>query len=215
MNPFNLKIHVFLQLMDLLIHTQLMRIRVRLVTQACLTLCNSMDCSLPGSSVHGDSPDKNAGVSYRALSRGSSQPRDRPRSPALQVDPSPSEPPGKTKVKVSQSCLTLCDPGQDTGVGSQFLLQGIFLTLASNPGLPHCWQILYQLSHQESTYTYSTSVASFLFLPFSLWVMLIIGVLYILDLSSLSLIPSFTHDFNFFHFIFLAMYLNSFLYLNL
>ena len=28
-------------------------------------------------------------------------------------------------------------PGQNTGVGSHFLLQGIFLTLGSNPGLLH------------------------------------------------------------------------------
>ena len=41
-------------------------------------------------------------------------------------------------------------PGQDTGVGSLSLLQGIFLTPGSNPGLPHCRQILYQLSHQGS-----------------------------------------------------------------
>ena len=38
-----------------------------LVTQSCLTLCNPMDCSPPGSSVHGDSPDKNIGVGCRAL----------------------------------------------------------------------------------------------------------------------------------------------------
>ena len=41
-------------------------------------------------------------------------------------------------------------PGQDTGVGSLSLLQGIFLTQGSNPGLPHCRQILYQLHHQGS-----------------------------------------------------------------
>ena len=49
------------------------------------------------------------------------------------------------KVKVAQSCLTLCDPmdcpwnspGQDTGVGSLSLLQGIVPTQGSNPGLPH------------------------------------------------------------------------------
>ena len=34
-------------------------IRVCLVTQSCLTLCNPMDCSLPGPSVYGDSPGKN------------------------------------------------------------------------------------------------------------------------------------------------------------
>ena len=39
-------------------------------------------------------------------------------------------------------------PGQNTGVGSLSLLQGIFPTQVSNPGLPRCRQILYQLSHQ-------------------------------------------------------------------
>ena len=38
--------------------------------------------------------------------------------------------------------------GQNTGVGSLFFLQGIFPTQGSNPGLPHCRQILYQLSHK-------------------------------------------------------------------
>ena len=41
-------------------------------------------------------------------------------------------------------------PGQNTGVGSLSLLQGIFPTRGSNPGLPHCRWILYQLSHQGS-----------------------------------------------------------------
>ena len=41
-------------------------------------------------------------------------------------------------------------PGQDTGVGSPALLQGIFPTQRSNTGLPHCRQILYQLSQQGS-----------------------------------------------------------------
>ena len=41
-------------------------------------------------------------------------------------------------------------PGQDTGVGSLSLLQGIFPTQGSNPGLPHCRWILYQLSHKGS-----------------------------------------------------------------
>ena len=39
-------------------------------------------------------------------------------------------------------------PGQNTGVGSLSLLQGIFLTQRSNPGLPHGRRILYQLSHK-------------------------------------------------------------------
>ena len=41
-------------------------------------------------------------------------------------------------------------PGQNTGVGSRSLLQGIFPTQGSNLGLPHCRWILYQLSHQGS-----------------------------------------------------------------
>ena len=69
---------------------------VCLVAQSCLTPCNPMDCSLPGSSVHGNSPGKN------------------------------------------------------TGVGCHALLQGIFPIQESNPGLPHCTQILYSLSHQRS-----------------------------------------------------------------
>ena len=39
-------------------------------------------------------------------------------------------------------------PGQNTGVGSLSLFQGIFPNQGSNPGLPHCRWILYQLSHQ-------------------------------------------------------------------
>jgi len=67
-----------------------------LVAQSCPTLCDPMDYSLPGSSVHGDSPSKNARVNCHAL------------------------------------------------------LQGIFPTQGSNPGLPHCRWILYHLSHQGS-----------------------------------------------------------------
>ena len=39
-------------------------------------------------------------------------------------------------------------PGQNTGVGSLALLQGIFPTQGSNPGLLHYRRILYQLSYQ-------------------------------------------------------------------
>ena len=61
-------------------------------------------------------------------------------------------------MKVTQSCPILWDfmdytvhenfPGQNTRVGSCSLLQGIFPTQVSNPGLPHCRQILYKLSHK-------------------------------------------------------------------
>ena len=66
------------------------------VVQSCPTLCDPIDCSLPGSSVHG------------------------------------------------------IFPGNSTGVDCHFLLQGIFPTQGSNPGLPHCRQMLYRLSHQGS-----------------------------------------------------------------
>ena len=67
--------------------------------------------------------------------------------------------------EVAQSCPTLWDPmdsrctrllrpwdflGKSTGVGCHFLLQGIFPTQGSNPGLLHCRQTLYHLSHQGS-----------------------------------------------------------------
>ena len=58
-----------------------------------------------------------------------------PRSPTLQVDSLPAEPPGKPK---------------NTGVGSLSLLQGIFLTQELNRGLLHCRWILYQLSYEGS-----------------------------------------------------------------
>ena len=59
----------------------------------------------------------------------------KPRSPTLQTDFLPSEPPGKPK---------------NTGVGSLSLLQGIFPTQESNWGLLNCRQILYQLSYLGS-----------------------------------------------------------------
>ena len=107
-----------------------------LVTQYCPPLCDPMDCSLPGSSVCGNSPGKNTGVGWHALLQGNlPSPGIKPRSPALQVDSLLYEPPGKPK---------------NTGVGSLSLLQGSFLTQKLNQGLLHCRKILYQLSHQGS-----------------------------------------------------------------
>ena len=60
------------------------------------------------------------------------------------------------KMKVAQLCLTLRlyslwnSPGQNAGVGSLSLLQGIFPTQGLNLCLVHCRQILYQLSHKGS-----------------------------------------------------------------
>ena len=78
----------------------------------------------------------------------------------------------KVKVKVVQSCLTLCyphglyspwnSPGQNAGVGSLSLLQGIFPTQESSQGLLHCRRILYQLSSQGSPRPWLYSVLEFL-----------------------------------------------------
>ena len=51
------------------------------------------------------------------------------------------------------TCQLLClwdPPGKNTWMGCHFLPQGIFPTQGLNPGLPHCRQILYCLSHQGS-----------------------------------------------------------------
>ena len=65
----------------------------------------------------------------------------------------------KVKVKVTRLCRLFPTPwtvacqallSLVTGVGSCSLLQGICPTQGSNPGLPHCGQILYHLSHQGS-----------------------------------------------------------------
>ena len=47
------------------------------ITQACPTLCDPVDCSLPGSAVRGDPPGKNTGVGGHALIQWTFQPRDR------------------------------------------------------------------------------------------------------------------------------------------
>ena len=65
-----------------------------LVAQSCLTLCDPVDCSLPGSSVHGILQARILEwVAF--LSWLSSWSRNKPRSPALQVGSSLFEPPGK------------------------------------------------------------------------------------------------------------------------
>ena len=108
-----------------------------LVDQSCPTVCDPMDCSSPGFSVHGHSPGKNTGVGCHALLQGLPTPGIEPRSPTLQADSLPSEPPGKPK---------------NTGVGSLSLLQGNFPTQESNRDLLHCRWILYQLNYQGSPY---------------------------------------------------------------
>ena len=101
------------------------------------------ECSLPSSSVQGDSPGKKTGVGCHAAHSGSFQRRD--------------------WTQVSQIAGGLKNPG----VGSLSLLQGIFPTRKSNWGLLHCRWILYQLSYQGSPklcsrYTQNLDVYRFL-----------------------------------------------------
>ena len=69
-----------------------------LVSQLCLTLCNPMDCSLPGSSVHGILQARILEWVAIPFSPGDlPDPGIDPGSPSLQADSLLSEPPGKTK----------------------------------------------------------------------------------------------------------------------
>ena len=106
-----------------------------LVAQSCPTLCDPMDCSPPASCPWGFSRQEYWSGLPCPPPGDLPNPGIEPRSPALQADSLPSEPPGKPR---------------NTGVGSLSLLQGIFLTQELNQGLLHCKWILYQLSYQGS-----------------------------------------------------------------
>ena len=67
--------------------------------QSCPALCNPVDCSLPGSSIHGILQARILEWVAIPSSRGSSHPGIKSGSPALQADSLPSEPPGKPYVE--------------------------------------------------------------------------------------------------------------------
>ena len=92
-----------------------------------------MGCSLPGSSIHGILQARILEWVAVPSPGNLASPGIECRSPALQADFLPAEPPRKPK---------------NTGVGSLSLLQQIFLTQESNQSLLHCRRILYQLSYQ-------------------------------------------------------------------
>ena len=71
-------------------------------------------------------------------------------------------------MNVKLSHIRLChpmdymnSPGQNTGVGSCSHLQRIFPTQGSNPGLPHCGQILYQPKPEVGTNTWSPDITGY------------------------------------------------------
>ena len=97
--------------------------------QSCPTLCDSMKCSLPGSSVQVDSLGKNTGVGCCALLQGifPTQGSNLCLLPLLhwQAGSLPLAPPGKSQLAIAaaaakslQSCPTLCDPIDGSSPGS-------------------------------------------------------------------------------------------------
>ena len=93
-----------------------------------------MDCSPPGSSVHGDSPGKNTAVGFHALIQGI--------FPTQELNPGPLHWEFGVLVTgavLSHSVLSSSvhgdSPGKNTAVGCHSLLQGIFPTQKLNPGL--------------------------------------------------------------------------------
>ena len=140
-----------------------------LVAQSCPTLCNPMDCSLPGSSVHEILQARI--LEWVAISSSGDllEPGIEPRSPSLQANSLLSEPSGKPVVSNSlqsyglQPSRLLCPwdyPSKNTGVDC-FLLQGIFPTQRLNLGL--LWLLYWKadsspLSHLGSTMEYYSAI---------------------------------------------------------
>ena len=92
-----------------------------LVTQLCPTLYDPMDCSLPGSSVHGDSPDKNTGVGCHGNlpTQGSNPGLSHCRHFLYRLSHQGSHAAAAAAAAQSlQSCLTLCDPIDGSPPGS-------------------------------------------------------------------------------------------------
>ena len=125
----NFFLYLFMHVFDLL-----RALLLFLVAQSCLTLCDPMDYSPPGSSVHGILQARIVEQVAMPSSRGSYHPRDQTQVSHIWAESLMSEPPGKPK---------------NTGMGSLSLLQQIFRTQESNWGLLPCRRILYQLSHQR------------------------------------------------------------------
>ena len=132
------------------------------VSKSCLTLCNPMNCTPPSSSVHGISQARILEWVAVSFSRGSSWPRDQTCVSCIAGRFFTTESPGKHQIRSDQSLSHVLllwhhrlyipwnSLGQNTMVGNLFLLQGVFPTQGSNPGLLHCRQILSHLSHQRS-----------------------------------------------------------------
>ena len=74
------------------------------ITQLYLILCDSTDCSPPDFSVRGAFQARVLEWVAISFSRGSPHPGMEPRSPAVQADASPSEPPGRPLKRLDPEC---------------------------------------------------------------------------------------------------------------
>ena len=114
----------------------------REVAQSCPALSDPMDCSLPGPSTHGI-------FQARVLEWGAIAFSDHFQDVSCLLElaqcfesESESCSVGSDSLRPHGLYSSWNSPGQNTGVGSLSLLQGIFPTQGLNPGLPHCKQIL-------------------------------------------------------------------------
>ena len=114
--------------------------------QSCLTLCNPIDCSPPGPSVHGVLQPRT--LEWVAISFSKRNYRKKGKSlSCVRFFATPW-----TVACQAPPSMGFSRQEYRNGVGCHFLLQGLFPTQGLSPGLPHCRWILYQLSHQGSHY---------------------------------------------------------------
>ena len=120
-------------------HLDMIAMRAKSI-QSCLTLCDHMDCNPPVSPVRGI-------LQARILVWAAYPPPEDLPDPGIKLTSLMS--PALTDGFFNTS-TTWEAPLWTTGVGCHALLQGIFPTQESNPGLLHGRQILFQLSYQGS-----------------------------------------------------------------
>ena len=110
-----------------------------LVSQPCPTLCDSMDCSPPGSPVHGILQARTLEWGAIPFSRGSSHPGIDPRSPTLQADSLTSEPPGKPVYKWTWYAVWTCVVQGSAVTASVLMQRKVFSTCLFFFGLFYFW----------------------------------------------------------------------------
>ena len=123
-----------------------------LVAQSCLTLCDPVGCSSPGSSVHGILQARTlewVAISFSNVWKWKGKVKSLSRVwPSVIPWTAAFQAPLSMGFSRQEYWSGVPLPSPNTAGGCCFLLQGIFLTQGLNLGLLHCRQILYQLSYQ-------------------------------------------------------------------